>query len=167
MYSRGSFAFQWITLGITLLVLAVLWIPGFGFSPRGSRRVQLSGKATYNGQPVTNGAIVLKPTDGKNQEWGAAVLNPDGAFQLECLPGRDELKPGKYGVFFVFEGNRADEARQGQSRREEEDSTNDDKGTPPKPVAPTIPVKYTRVDSSGLWIVLGKEPQRVVIELKD
>jgi len=167
MYSKGSFPFQWITLGITFLVLAVLWIPGFGFSPPGSPRTLLNGLVTWNGQPVTHGAIIFKPIDGKNGEWGAAILHPDGRFKLEQTPGRDELKPGQYGVFFVFEGNRPGGSRSDLGRRGKVDPTNDDLPTASEPVAPPIPLKYTKVDTSGLWIGLGKEPQRVVIELKD
>jgi hypothetical protein len=41
----------------------------------------VTGKVTYNGQPVEEGAITFRPADGKGQAFGASITN--GAYTAE------------------------------------------------------------------------------------
>jgi hypothetical protein len=160
MFSRSSFVLPWITFGITVLVLALLWIPGFGLNAKTSPRSILGGQVTYNGQPVTGGAIIFQPIDRNGRDWGSAILDLDGRFRLESWSGRNELVPGRYGIFFVFNGREP----RGLSPRQAE---NDDEPVDVEQTPPPIPAKYTKPDTSGLWIDVSKEPNHVDVRLRD
>jgi hypothetical protein len=70
----------------------------------GKSNVQVSGRVTYKGQPVTGGALVFSPvTAGKDQEPGkpvAGVINGDGSFALATSKGTG-AQAGKHRVTFT------------------------------------------------------------------
>ncbi|MGI9177382.1 MAG: carboxypeptidase-like regulatory domain-containing protein [Pirellulales bacterium] len=50
----------------------------------GQRMATVSGRVTFNGEPVSRGAISLIPTDGKGQTVGSPVEG--GSFVIRSVP---------------------------------------------------------------------------------
>lgn len=166
MYSRGPFYFYWATLVVLVLVLLMIWIPGLGGASGGLRPSGISGKVTYNGKPLTRGAIIFMPHDRRGPDWAAAQLDQEGKFKLEDeSSGNEPLAPGRYEIFFVFRDRIAAEAK--LLRQPSEAGDGSPTNVEPAPEPSPIPVKYTKPETSGLWMNLGREPNRIVIELKD
>jgi hypothetical protein len=60
---------------------------------------QITGKITYNGQPVSL-MLAFDPLDSNNnQSGGSALTKKDGTF---LMTGQSGLKPGKYRVRFML-----------------------------------------------------------------
>jgi hypothetical protein len=74
------------TGGFTLTLLFVAVLSGCSRSSRGS----LSGKVTFDGQPVEDGTIMLIPEDGKGKEVGGTING--GRYSLNAIPvGRKKV----------------------------------------------------------------------------
>ena len=57
----------------------------------GEKATTISGKVTYNGQPVEMGAITFTPTDGKGQILAARIL--DGVYNIpNAMPGSRKVE---------------------------------------------------------------------------
>jgi hypothetical protein len=57
----------------------------------GNGRATVSGRITFNGEPVSRGAITLVPRDGKGQSVGAAVEG--GSYLIrDVLPGEKTVQ---------------------------------------------------------------------------
>lgn len=57
----------------------------------GDGRATVSGRITFNGEPVSRGAITLVPRDGKGQSVGAPVEG--GSYEIrEVLPGEKTVQ---------------------------------------------------------------------------
>jgi hypothetical protein len=69
------------------LILAVGLLAGCG---GGKKKLSLSGKVTYKGEPVTGGSVTLHPTDGKTKPL-TAPLNADGTYSV-TPPALGEMK---------------------------------------------------------------------------
>jgi hypothetical protein len=165
MYSRTPFIFYSVSLVILLAVLAFLWIPGLGVSPGSGGQTQATGQVTYNGKPVSRGRIVFAPQN-RGTFWATANLDSQGRFKLETWSARDELAPGRYDIFFTFNEVRPESTKESGNRftRAEDDIA---KPEHTEPLPSPIPEKYSNPDTSKLWIDIGKEPNRVDIDLKD
>ena len=46
-----------------------------GVSGCGGSATEITGAVTYNGQPVEEGSVTFRPTDGKGQAFGAPIAN--------------------------------------------------------------------------------------------
>jgi hypothetical protein len=66
---------------MSLAAIAIVFAGGCG-----EKATTISGKVTYNGQPVEMGAITFTPTDGKGPILAARIL--DGAYDIpNAMPG--------------------------------------------------------------------------------
>ena len=69
-----------------LLAVAVAFLAGCG-----NGQATVSGKITFNGEPVSRGAITLIPRDGKGQSVGAPVEG--GSYLIrDVLPGEKTVQ---------------------------------------------------------------------------
>ena len=121
---------------MVLLVVGALSATGCS----GSNLVEVTGKVTYKGKPVTSGTISFVAAD-KPSAYGD--LNPDGTYALHTNDPGDGATPGAYQVFVV--------AMQDQAGLLPEQRS-------PLP-APTIPIKYTSLATTDLKadVVSGKK----------
>jgi hypothetical protein len=69
-------------LGLTLAAVLLLGLTGCG-----SGKATVSGRVTFNGEPVSRGSITLLPAGGKGQPAGGNVEN--GGFSIR------EVEPGE------------------------------------------------------------------------
>ena len=119
-------------LGLALLLVAT--------GCNQSNLAKVTGKVTYNDEPVTSGTITFAAED-KPAAYGD--LQPDGSYELQTEKPGDGATPGSYKVFVV--------AMQDQGGALPEERS-------PLP-APTIPIKYTSLATSDLTAEVepGKE----------
>ena len=80
-----------------ILCLACLAISGCQSRDDGPHRVQVSGKVTWNGQPLEKGMIHLLPVDGPQANMSGAEIT-NGAYLVSNKGG---LFPGVYRVEFT------------------------------------------------------------------
>ncbi|MDY3552129.1 hypothetical protein R5W24_001209 [Gemmata sp. JC717] len=96
MFVDQSVAARWAAL----VVLAVASVGALGCGS-GSGLTKVSGKVTYNGEPVKEGRILFRNTGGDQKAYSGAIA--DGTYQLECEPGQMRVEvtasrviPGKF-----------------------------------------------------------------------
>lgn len=116
---------------------------------RNPRVVPVAGKVLYNGQPLPFGAVTFQPEKGQPAVGDVS----SGTFALSSYEPNDGAVPGKHGVSVVcYESQRPGYQSQGDSLGKL-----------------LIPLKYTRLGSSGLSADIkdaaGDQPQEVVLEL--
>lgn len=121
-----------------LMLLALGALSATGCS--GSNLVEVTGKVTYKGEPVTSGTISFIAAD-KPAAYGD--LQPDGTFALHTENPGDGATPGAYRVIVV--------AMQDQGGLLPEQRS----PLPP----PTVPIKYTSLATTDLTadVVSGKK----------
>jgi hypothetical protein len=81
-----------LTIGLCCLGVALIGCGGRGYS--GDKRFPLSGKVTYNGEPVDLGTISFLPAAGDKQRVSGGVIE-NGAYKISEDEGANA---GKYRV---------------------------------------------------------------------
>jgi hypothetical protein len=82
---------------LAALALLMLAVTGCGDKPK---LVEVSGKVTHKGNPVTGGSVWFHPADGNayQGEKPSGQLQLDGTFSARSFPHGDGMPPGKYKV---------------------------------------------------------------------
>jgi len=116
---------------------------------RNPRVVPVAGKVLYNGELLPFGSVTFQPEKGQPAVGDVS----SGTFALSSYGPNDGAVPGKHAVSVVcYESQRPGFQSQGDSLGKL-----------------LIPLKYTRLGSSGLSADIkdtsGNEPQEVVLEL--
>lgn len=135
-------------LVVGLAMGCLLVVPGCKRNPR---VVPVKGKVLYNGQPLPFGSVTFQPDKGQP---AVGDLAQDGSFTLSSYGPNDGAVPGRHLVSIVcYENMRPGTQKQGDSMGRL-----------------LIPLKYTRLGSSGLSAEIkdsaGGQPQEVVLELE-
>jgi len=133
-------------------VLAAMAVIACGASAgckRNPRVVPVAGKVLYNGEPLPFGSVTFQPDKGQPAVGDVS----SGTFTLSSYGPNDGAVPGKHGVSVVcYESQRPGFQAQGDSLGKL-----------------LIPLKYTRLGSSGLSADIndasGGQPQEVLLEL--
>ena len=152
---------QWLTC-LGAIVAAALAAPGCGGSPANSYSVQVSGRVTYNGQPVEAGALIFTPGPTTRSNWGIGFIDEDGKYALISSEANVSLEPGRYEIFI---NPPSPQDKRKHSRSGEEDES-DERAIAIAALYP-VPNRFFSPKTSGLWVDLEKEPTRVDIDLKD
>jgi hypothetical protein len=80
---RRAVALRGIAIGVLAIVPLAVGC--------GDGKALVSGKVTFNGEPIARGAITLVPTDGKGQTVGSAIES--GAYRIQgVLPGEKTVQ---------------------------------------------------------------------------
>lgn len=115
----------WLRLAVAFVVIGVVG----SACKRNPRVVPVSGTVLYNGKPLPFGSILFQPDKGQN---ALGEIQSDGSFKLSSYALDDGAVPGRHLVSVsCYEGQRGGGA-----------------GTSPGKLL--IPLKYTRLGSSGL-----------------
>jgi len=97
--SHGGRAGGWV-----LVVLAgaavVASLPGCGKAQR--ERGVVTGKVTYNGEPLRFGTVIFEPETG---QYATGIIQPDGTFEMETRGEGKGAPVGKCKVRFVCFAN--------------------------------------------------------------
>jgi hypothetical protein len=81
---------------VSLTVSAVVVLSSCGTEDAFGKRYPVSGKVTYNGNPLEKGTINFFPDDPRGM--GAAGVIENGAYALSMAGGNDGARAGKYKV---------------------------------------------------------------------
>ncbi|WP_339729537.1 hypothetical protein [uncultured Gimesia sp.] len=60
----------------------------------GPKKYSVSGKVTFNGEPVPSGEILFRPEEGQGNRDAGRIL--DGAYEIESLPGNKVVEITAY-----------------------------------------------------------------------
>lgn len=138
-------------LGIALSAAGcLLFLSGCGGSG-GLPCGPVSGKITYNGQPVKKVGVYFKPVSNKPEEagkMGSGATDEQGNYQISTytVGGNDGAVIGKNKVF--FSAGTADWSGKTAAK-------------------PPVPVKYLAPDTSGLEFEVKRGKNTIDIDLKD
>lgn len=65
-------------------------LSGCGGEEEGPLTVQVSGTVTYDGEPLPEGRIVLRPAEGEGRGYSGRI--EDGSFSFETEPGNKKVE---------------------------------------------------------------------------
>ena len=146
--SFGSLLLPCCDGSLRLLVLIVLMGFTIGCSDSGPRLFEATGKLTLNDKPLANASIIFSPAEqSPTVLLATGRTDAEGAFALitDLRPG---ATAGKYTVTISATEEIA-AAPKSQSKNKENSSMLRE-GDMPKPTKSLIPLKYTKLEESGL-----------------
>ena len=155
-----------------LLALTVLAILASGCKNKGAP-CSISGKVTYNGNPVTGGTVGFYPVEGEGPSYTTAI-GPDGTYSTTDLPVGEVAvtvetgsanKDKKMPVYGKGQGGGGVGDPQGEKQGAVSPQPKDFQGGGGAYVA--IPLKYNLPTTSGLKVKLEKGKNTYDIPLGD
>jgi hypothetical protein len=141
-----------------LVCASVIFLIGCGTADDSARRVPVSGRVTYNGEPLGTGSVIFRPDARRgNTETHEArgAIDAQGNYRLATQTGsgpKEGVAPGWYRVAVVA----VKEADKSARRRA---------GLPP-PDQPLIPPKYANPDTSQIAIQVTEAPSPGAYDIK-
>ena len=73
--------FTGVTLGLALVL---------GCGPSGPTTYTVTGRVTFDGQPVEEGEIIFRAADGASGSWEARIVG--GSYSMEVTPGEKRVE---------------------------------------------------------------------------
>lgn len=126
------------------------------------RRYRVTGKVTYNGQPVEKGNISFMPVGGAESARGAGGEITDGYYSLSTLGDNDGAFPGKYKVAVVaMDVDLSPYMKHGGVPDQVNVSKAESKAKR------LVPAKYQLPDKSGLTAEVGEKDEEINFDLTD
>jgi len=156
-----SLSSPWLTW-LGAIIAAALAAPGCGSSPPNSSSVQVSGRVTYNGQPVGYGSLIFQPQETTKSSWGVGTISEDGKYSLLTNQPDLGLQPGRFDIY-IRPPAPHDKPKHGPSGEEE---VSWEKAMILNASYP-VPKRFFSRETSGLWVNLEKQPTRLDIDLRD
>jgi len=84
---------------LPIITLASLSLPGC--SDGLPRRVLVTGKVSFQGQPLHTGTITFSPKVKGGTRPSVAYLREDGTFKMSTYRAEDGVRPGEYAVAII------------------------------------------------------------------
>jgi hypothetical protein len=122
--------------GHFLLGIAALSLAGCG-GPKLPQGVPISGVVTYQGKPLSGGAVYYVPVENSGGRPAIGRIDMDGRFHMRSTKGIGGVLPGEYEIRLEPDDGLPDDPRQARP-------------TSRVPEVVTIPDKYLHTASSGL-----------------
>lgn len=147
----------WILAGLVVIV---------GIVGCSGGKSSLSGNVTYDGKPLEDGTIQLRPT-GETKGLGGTSKITNGGYNI---PAGEALEPGTYSVAImaVRPATPAEIAKQENSTKGEPQQAGDDEAAKPAAAsAPTtqyIPAKYNTQTTLTVDITAGENKKDFALE---
>jgi hypothetical protein len=149
--------------GSLVLTLSAALLIGCGDASR-PKLGKVSGKVTYNGQPVTKGVVSFVPSGGPGAQTGQGAtgeIGPDGSYTLTTFENGDGAVLGEHTVLVI--AREEDPAIKGHGM-----PIPDAKGQMKiKPAKLLVPEKYATPATSPLHYTVQEGSHRYTIELTD
>jgi hypothetical protein len=162
--SAATSAFTRRIAPTALTFLGLLLVVGCGDSTGLSKRYPVSGKVTYNGQPVETGAIQFIPDDLENSRAASGTIK-NGSYYLTTAVDGDGALPGDYKVSISARDVDLSDAMsgvQGGSPKQ------DDVAKAFRDAKDLVPAKYSLPETSGLtYTVEAGSNRNVNFDLTD
>ena len=132
-------------------------MPGCGKAKRD--RAVVTGKVTYNGEPLRFGTVIFEPGSG---QFATGAIQPDGTFQMETRGEGEGAPVGKCKVRFVCSSNQDPSAQAAAAK------TGRMQGEGLSMGRSLIPKKYLSSATSGITVdVKPGDNKPLVFELTD
>jgi hypothetical protein len=147
-----------LALGLCLSLMFPLLNSGCGADPSMPKLGKVTGNVTYKGQPVKAGSVTFTPDSVKGGATGQNALGqiePDGSYELTTFNTGDGAILGQHVVTVQAYADT-------EAFKPKADGTYSYKL--PKP---TIPLKYTKSDTTPLRLTVAEGANKLDIELKD
>lgn len=116
-----------------------------GCSGGGSGTVAVQGLVRLDGQPLKSASVQFVPEDPAGRD-AMATTDQEGRFVLSTFDARDGALPGSYKIVVTPIAP----AQEASKPMTPDEAMAEASRTPPKPVLPGFPEKYTRVDQTPL-----------------
>jgi hypothetical protein len=147
-----------------VLVTTATFLFGCGGDASKPKLGPVSGKVTYNGQPVTKGLVSFVPSSGPGSETGQSAsgeIGPDGSYKLTTFESGDGAVLGQHKV--LVQSREEDPALKGRGM-----PIPDAKGNfNTKPPKHLVPQQYETADKTPLRYTVKEGNNKYDIELKD
>jgi hypothetical protein len=128
------------------ILFVALFLAGCG----GPEIVEVTGKVTYNDEPLTSGTVMFQPVGGEHSQPATGTIQPDGTFKLTTREAGEGATVGENQVL-IRSTESADQSGGGES-------------TVGKSL---IPSKYTRYGTSGITVNVQPGMEPVELKLND
>jgi hypothetical protein len=147
---------------VALAFTGVFSLLGCGPNDGIGKRFPVSGKVTYNGQPLKSGTVNFLPEDPATARPATGDIQENGSYTLTTQTPGDGAMGGKYKVAISAyevdksktaappQGGSADQVAVAQAQRKS-----------------LIPIKYSGTDASGLTATVGPGSTKFDFDLKD
>jgi hypothetical protein len=162
---------------ILLLIVASAILGMLAASSRSDSAGRVWGHVSYQGRPVTSGAIVFAPVGQEAGQSTMAKIGQNGLYSLDSKWRRRPNVKGHYKIAILdgsFTFNNRNVANRWSTRGEPSRPGDDEASPAPHPSvagrqsgATAFPVRFTDTQTSGLQVTLGVEPTRVDVDLSD
>lgn len=157
-------------LGVSAPCLISLFLlsPSLGLTSSGP----VHGRVTYNGHPLHGGQVFFEPVEGEATEWVVGSINPDGSYSCNPKWERGYWGQSRFRIC-VLPGPGGIESRMPSPSEAEDEGITMSHACevpdplPPEPVVDRFPNRFTKTATSGLSVMLGRDPAYVNIDLKD
>jgi hypothetical protein len=151
-----------VSVVVAVIGSGLFWAAGCGYDDGIGKRFHVSGKVTYNGQPLKLGTVNFLPEDPNTARPAAGEIHEDGSFTLTTQTPGDGAMGGKYKVSisaYDVDKSKVGSPTQGGSADQVAVSQAQGKSL--------IPIKFTGTDSSGLTATVGPGSTSFTFDLKD
>jgi hypothetical protein len=152
------------TVRCLVLFASAAVLSGCGGDPSKPKLGRVSGTVTYNGKPVTRGAVSFVPIGGPGAQTGqsaAGEIGPGGSYTLTTFDPGDGAVLGQHAV--LVQAREENPALEGKGM-----PIPDAKGQIKIPQAKSlVPEKYATTEKSPLKFTVKEGSNVINIELKD
>jgi hypothetical protein len=143
--------------------------------PESTTSGPVSGRVSYKGRPLQQGAILFVPIKGEFRDWVLAPIGKDGRYSTEIKWRQGDAKTARYRICLMpFRATSPPEDRSPSPNETPQRDT--PAAAPPheildshQPMCPDLPVpqRFTQIETSGLSVTLDRDTTRVDVDLKD
>jgi hypothetical protein len=135
---------------------------GCGYDDGIGKRFPVSGRVTYNGQPLKTGSVNFYPEDPNTARPAVGEIQEDGSYRLTTQTPGDGAMGGKYKV--AISAYEVDTSKTAPPTG----GVPDQAAVAQAPRKSLIPIKYSGTDESGLTATVGpKSTNTFNFDLKD
>jgi len=147
---------------VVLSLTALFSLSGCGPDDGLGKRFKVSGKVTYNGQPLKSGTVDFFPEDPNTARPATGEIQEDGSYRLTTQTPGDGAMGGKYKVAIS-----AYEVDKAQTSSPPQGGSADQVAVARAQKKSLIPIKYSGTDASGLAATVGPGSTTHNFDLKD
>ena len=137
----------------TLVVVALLPV---GCGPSYPTCYPVSGKVTFNGEPVTQGTVTFYPADGRS---AIGKIQPDGSYSLTTFETGDGALAGNHAV--TIKATTVSGPAAPSSFEDELSQANSSAPAGEATVTWLVPERLSRRESSDLTATVAKESNQI------
>lgn len=134
-------------ISIVFVLISATTFAGCGKSIERPNTIPVSGKVTWNGDPLPMGRVQFVPSNPRQGRPAVGDIDQDGNYELMTFQASDGVIPGSYKIFV-------------DARKEGDPNDLKTKGG-----IPVLPQKYYDANKSGLTALIEESDENKVVDL--